>query len=94
METFVVTGVRKALAMDSSHMHIESVCTPDGTRYTCEEVVDSIRAGDTWMTWADGYVAQIEPIDRCPQPGCTATPYIRTNPDSTKQDNLEYLPLC
>ena len=29
-----------------------------------------------------------------PVDGCTAAPYIETNPDSTKQDNLEMLPAC
>jgi hypothetical protein len=28
------------------------------------------------------------------QPGCAASPYIRSNPDSTKKDNLENLDAC
>jgi hypothetical protein len=94
VETFIVSGVRKESSADGSHMHIGWVCTEDGLRYTRQEVFDSIRDGNIWMTRSEGYVAQIEPIDKCPQPGCDATPYIRTNPDSTKQDNLEYLPIC
>ena len=42
----------------------------------------------------DGYEATIEPITYCPHAGCLATPYIKTNPDSTKKDNLEKLDAC
>jgi hypothetical protein len=72
--------------------HIEGVCVESGTHYTRQEVVDSIQAGNTWQTKADGYEATIEPISNCPK--CTAAPYIRTNPDSTEKDNLENLDRC
>jgi hypothetical protein len=41
-----------------------------------------------------GYEGEIKPVDTPPQPGCTASPYIRSNPDSTKKDNLENLDPC
>jgi len=41
-----------------------------------------------------GYEGEIKPVDTPPQPGCTASPYIRSNPDSTKKDNLENLDAC
>lgn len=62
--------------------------------YTRQEVVDSINAGNTWKTKADGCEAVIEPMSCCPRSGCLAKPYIRTNPDSTNKDNLENLGEC
>jgi hypothetical protein len=94
MATYTVTRVRKELSADPTHEHIEGVCTDASVHYTRKQVVDSINAGDTWKTSADGYQAVIEAITYCPKPACYATPYIRTNPDSTKKDNLENLDRC
>lgn len=94
MATYVVTGVRKALAPNKMHRHIEGVCTDDGTYHSRRYVVDSIEAGHTWVTRAGDYEAAIEVIDSCPYPDCPARPYIRTNPDPTELDNLEDLPPC
>jgi hypothetical protein len=94
MTEFVVTRVRKELSDDGSHKHIEGVCTSTGMHYTRTEVVDSINEGNTWKTRADGYEATIEPVRYCPRTSCFATPYIHTNPDSTKKDNLENLDSC
>jgi hypothetical protein len=92
--TYIVTRVRKETSEDGTHEHIEGVCIDAGTHYTRREVVDSINAGNTWKTRANGYEAIIEPMSYCPRAGCLATPYIRTNPDSTKKDNLENLDRC
>jgi hypothetical protein len=94
MATYTVTRVRKELSDDATHRHIEGVCTADGTHYTRAEVVKSINAGNMWKTNADGYEAVITPIKYCPKTRCMATPYIKTNPDSTKKDNLENLDPC
>jgi hypothetical protein len=94
MATYVVTKVRKERSHDGTHEHIEGVCPDSGVHYTRQEVVDSINAGNTWKTSAGGYEATIEPITYCPQGACLATPYIRTNPDSTGKDNLENLDRC
>lgn len=94
MATFTVTHVRKETSADGTHEHIEGVCTDADVHYTRRQVVDSINAGNTWQTSAGGYKAVIEPITYCPRTGCYATPYIRTNPDSTKKDNLENLDRC
>ncbi len=94
MSTYTVTKVRKELSADGFHRHIEGVCTSSGTHYTRKQVVDSISEGNTWKTSADGYTATIERITYCPKDGCWATPYIKTNPDSTKKDNLENLDIC
>jgi hypothetical protein len=94
MATYTVTKVRKELSDDATHEHIEGVCTDGGTHYTRGEVVDSINAGNTWRTSADGYEATIKPMPSCPKSGCSAKPYIKTNPDSTKKDNLENLDRC
>jgi hypothetical protein len=92
MATYTVTKVRKEQSADKTHEHIEGVCTSDGTHYTRQKVVDSIDAGNTWKTSADGYEATIEKMEKCPK--CPAKPYIKTKPDSTKKDNLENLDLC
>jgi hypothetical protein len=92
--TYIVTKVRKELSSDGTHRHIKGVCTDDGTYYTRKEVVDSINAGNTWQTKADGYAATITTLTRCFRTNCDATPYIKTDPDSTKKDNLEKLDEC
>ena len=92
MTTYTVTGVRMEACGDRIHEHIEGVCTTDGTHYTRKQVVDSIDAGNTWRTSAGGREATIHKVARCRR--CPATPYIETNPDSSKQDNLDNLPRC
>ena len=94
MSTYTVTNVRKELSDDGTHKHIQGVCTSGGTYYSRKEVVDSIDAGNTWKTSADGYTATIKKMSYCPQPACVASPYIETNRDSTKKDNLENLDSC
>ena len=80
MATYSVTKVRMELSRDTTHMHIEGVCTSEGTHYTRKQVVDSINAGNTWKTSAAGYEATIKTMNYCPHTGCMATPYIKTNP--------------
>jgi len=92
--TFIVTKVRKETSSDGTHRHIEGVCTDGGNHSTRSQVVNSINAGNAWKTKSGGYEATITKIAYCPKPGCMAAPYIKTNPDSTKQDNLENLPEC
>lgn len=90
-----VTKVRKELSSDGSHRHIEGACTVEGVHYTRRQVVDSIRAGNVWITRSpSGQTAVIRPIGYCPAYGCMATPYITTRPDNSKDDNLENLPPC
>jgi hypothetical protein len=90
--TYTVTKVRKETSSDGQHRHLEGVITDGGTHYTRKEVVDSIGAGNTWKTSAEGYSATIHKVSYCPRAACLASPYIATNPDSTKKDNLENLP--
>jgi hypothetical protein len=92
MAIFIVTKVRKELSSNGAHKHIEGVCTSDGTHYTRKKVVDSINEGNYWKTEAGGYGETIKTIGSCPK--CSASPYIKTNPDSTGLDNLENLPSC
>jgi endonuclease V-like protein UPF0215 family len=94
MATYTVTRVRKELSDDGTHKHIEGVCTSAGVHYTRKEVVDSINADNTWKTQADGYEETVKVISCCPKSKCLASPYIKTNPDSTKKDNLENLEAC
>lgn len=95
MAIYIVTRVRKEESSDSTHHHIEGVCTNDGVHYTRAEVVKSINEGNLWKTSASGYEAIIRPRSSCNRrSNCNAAPYIETNPDSTKLDNLENLPAC
>jgi hypothetical protein len=94
MSSYTVTGVRKELSADGTHRHIEGVCTTSGVHYTRQEVVNSIAAGNTWTTSAGGFTATITTMTYCPKPNCLAKPYIKTNPDSSKLDNLENLSAC
>jgi hypothetical protein len=90
----IVIGVRKALSDDATHRHVSEVCTAGPIRYTRQEVIDSIRAGESWRTLADGDSAEIHIVEACPYHGCSLSPYIATNPDSTTNDNLENLHSC
>jgi hypothetical protein len=92
MAAYTVTRVRKERSSDSSHEHLEGVCTDTNLHYTRAEVVASLEAGNAWKTSAGGHTATIHKVAHCPR--CTASPYIETNPDSTKQDNLVNLPTC
>lgn len=92
MSTYTVTRVRKEWSTDRSHRHIEGVITTANVHYTRREVVDSIRAGHTWKTSAQGYSATIKPMQYCPHPTCLALPYLTAGPDHTTLDNLENLP--
>ena len=89
-EHFVI-GVRKAMSADATHRHISEVCTAGPIHYTRQEVIDSIREGDRWMTLASGNRAEIHIVGTCPHEGCNLGPYIATNPNGTDQDNLENL---
>ena len=94
MAVFTVIGVRKEWSSEGTHQHIAGVCTSDGSYWSRQDVVRSIENGHQWRTSAGGYGATIEPIMYCFRPGCYAAPYIMTNPDSTKKDNLENLDPC
>ena len=89
-----VTRVRKELAADGLHRHIEGVCTTENLHYTRAEVVDSIGRGNVWITSGNGQQAVIRPISYCPRTGCLAKPYITTRADNSLDDDLENLPEC
>ena len=91
---YTVTGIRKELSADGTHQHIEGVFTSTNVHFTRKHVAESINAGNTWKTRAKGYEAVIGVTRYCPHPACPATPYIKTNPDSTEKDNLENLDEC
>ncbi|MHB0928017.1 MAG: DUF3892 domain-containing protein [Candidatus Nanopelagicales bacterium] len=93
MTTYIVTRVRKEPSRDGTHQHIAGVCTTTAY-YTRQQVIESISVGNTWVTQAGGIQAVIRIAGSCRRPGCAVSPYIKTNPDSSKFDNLENLPLC
>jgi hypothetical protein len=91
---YTVTRTRKEPAAGGSHDHIKGVCTTANVHYTRKEVVDSISAGNSWVTSAGGKTAVIKPVSYCPAFGCLASPYITTAPDHSTENNLEELPAC
>lgn len=93
MSTYTVVMVSKESSANGGyHRHLKGVYTDDGDYYSRQHVVDSINDGNVWQTSANGYKAKIHTLLYCVRNGCRATPYIATNPDSTKLDNLENLP--
>jgi hypothetical protein len=92
--TFIVTKVRREVSEDGTHGHIAAVCTTEELTYSCRQVVESIHEGDIWITRAEGVSAIVKPVRCCPYDGCKAAPYLETNPDSDRLDNLENLPGC
>ena len=92
MAAYTVTKIRKENSSDGTHRHIEGVITDGGIHYTRREVFDSVNLGHVWRTRAAGRTATITTLTHCPRDNCYASPYLRTNPDSTGADNLENLP--
>jgi hypothetical protein len=89
---YSVTHVRMEWSADRAHEHIAQVRTTAGVVCSRAQVVNSINQGNTWRTSAQGYSETIRPVSQCPRSRCTASPYIRTNPNSVTVDNLENLP--
>jgi Protein of unknown function (DUF3892) len=89
-----VTKVRKELSTDGTHRHIKGVCTSAEVYYSRREVIDSMAAGQQWVTSGGGREATIRRINYCPAAACIATPYLTTRADNSKDDNLENLPEC
>src|SRR2546421_7350600 len=95
MATYDVTKVRKEKAGtgNNAHEHIIGVIASSGTFSTNQQVVDSIKAGNTWQTSVPGEPkAKIKELRFCPHSACTHTPYLTTHPDHTTKNNLENLP--
>jgi len=90
----VVNGVHKEQASSGTHQHIAEVCV-GSTHYTRAQVVSGLDSGESWKTQGrDGTQARIKKITYCPAVGCMLTPYITTEPDHTKTNNLDNLPAC
>ena len=86
-----VTKVRKEKS--EHHEHIIGVITSANIYYTNQEVVTSIKGGNTWQTSVPGEPkATIKEMAYCPHPACYHKPYLTTEADSSKKNNLENLP--
>lgn len=91
---FVVTRVRKEKSSTGDHEHITHVCV-DGSAYTVDQVVSSIYRGDKWFSQGGGVTIPIKALSNCfHNSRCPKKPYIKTDPDSSTKDNLEYLLPC
>jgi hypothetical protein len=97
MATYYVTKVRKENSTGTGgtpHEHIVGVITDSGVYYKNQQVADSIDAGNEWYTQVPGEPnAKIKKLARCSHAsGCSHKPYLTTEPDHTKKNNLENLP--
>jgi hypothetical protein len=78
----------------SPHQHISMVGIVQGgavKRYTVTQIRSMMTAGDTFFTESkNGPIAKVVPFD------CKTCnfPMIRSAPDATKDNNLDYLPNC
>jgi hypothetical protein len=68
------------------------VITVTGIYYSRKEVADSITGGINMADQCWGLLGKYPQGRLLPRSACLASPYIQTNPDSTKLDNLENLP--
>ena len=98
MATYNVTKVDMQWSTNAgskNHEHIVGVKTGAGVYYSNQEVVDSIKAGNTWQTSVEGEPkATIKEYQHtyCPEPKCLHKPYLTTAPDHSKKNNLDNLP--
>lgn len=93
MANYYVTKVRKEQDKSDNHEHIVGVITQSEIPYTNAEVVKSIADGNNWYTRVPNYPdAKIKPMDYCPASRCLHKPYLTTEADATKKNNLENLP--
>jgi Protein of unknown function (DUF3892) len=94
--TYYVKKVRKESVRTNSggiHEHIVGVLTAANTYYSNKDVVDSIGASNDWFTDVEGEPkAKIRPLSYCPVSDCYHKPYITTDADSSRRNNLENLP--
>jgi hypothetical protein len=91
--SYTVVAVDKEPSPGRTHQHIASVCTTEPRKYLREQVIASIRLGNTWYTRSpSGTTSKIVVVAGCSR--CDLKPYIRTEADSTTSDNLLSLPSC
>jgi len=94
--TYYVRKVRKESVRTkngSTHEHIVGVVTTSNSYYTNKEVVDSIAASSDWFTDVEGEPkATIRPLRFCPAADCLHQPYLTTDADRSRRNNLENLP--
>lgn len=60
MTTFVVTFVRREPSKDGTRAHIKALCATDELTYSLRHVIESLPAGDRWISGHDGETAVIE----------------------------------
>lgn len=90
MSKQLVTKVRKQICSQRFH-HIVGVLTNDGQFHSNETVVNSIAAGQKWVTSVPSEPeATIKRLATCPR--CNYGPYLTTAPDHSTKNNLENLP--
>jgi len=74
------------------HRHITTLCLEDGRRVPKATAITNLESRlEQYYTYADGQRADVEVVQRCSR--CNSK-YLRTNRDTTIQDNLLSLPDC
>lgn len=90
MATYLITKVHKEpVHAPYTHQHIAKVELSDGTRYTRQQIIDRINAGDSFYTYYQGQTAWVY-VRSCPS--CLTRNQITTTPDGTVGNNLDNLP--
>jgi len=83
---------KETVQSPSPHQHIASVGTADGNRYTVQQVIAKMNAGDTFYTKTPSATKRAG-VESYTCSTCKA-PIIRTKPDAELSNNLDNLPKC
>jgi hypothetical protein len=62
----------------------------EGTIYTVQRIIGAMNAGDTFYTYKYGYRAKVYQK----QSSITGRIFLTTDPDDTRENNLDFLPTC
>ena len=83
---------KESISAGGEHRHIVSLCLEDGRRISQAVAIRNTRLhAETYYTLRQGQRAEVEVSSQCPR--CYSE-YLRTNRDSTTQNNLLELPDC
>jgi hypothetical protein len=87
MSEFEITCVHHA---DSNEPGLITHVGINGKLYTIMDIVNAMTNYDTFHTFQDNRLARVQRR----QHHTTRRWYLTTNPDDTRENNLDYLPVC
>ena len=88
--TYLITHRRMEHNYSTGHEHVGSVMLSDGSTMIRQEVLSSMRQGNTFNTYAFRTAHQARVLPR--QCSRCAFTYLTTAPDAWVDDNLDHLP--